>query len=57
MNLVKHPACVGSWRDAVLAQLGQQLNHKFDNLWDLVDWLEANRPDIDILSPPESLLP
>jgi hypothetical protein len=52
VELLKHPACVGNARKEVLGQLGRRLNHRFDNVWELVDWLADNAPDVDALSPP-----
>jgi hypothetical protein len=53
VDLLKRPASVGVARETVLHQLGQPLNRKFATLWDLLDWLEANDPGIDVLSPPK----
>ncbi len=53
VDLLKHPACVGPARDAVLQEAGKQLDQKFADVWDLVDWLAEHHPEIDLLSPPQ----
>jgi serine/threonine protein kinase len=57
VNLLKHPACVGSARDVVLLEVGKQLNHTFADVWELVDWLAEHDPEVDVLSPPEQPRP
>jgi tRNA A-37 threonylcarbamoyl transferase component Bud32 len=52
VDLLKMPSCVGLAHAAVLGQLSTRLAHKFDSPWDLAVWLEKQRPDIDLRSPP-----
>jgi hypothetical protein len=52
VHLLKHPACVGLMREAVLRELGRQHDRSFRSVWDAVAWLQQHRPDIDLNSPP-----
>ena len=52
VELLKHPACVGLMREAVLRELGRQHGRSFRSVWDAVAWLQEHRPDIDLNSPP-----
>jgi hypothetical protein len=52
LDLLKHPACVGLTREAVLRELGRQHERYFRSVWDAVDWLQQHRPDLDLNSPP-----
>jgi len=52
VGLLKHPACVGMTREAVLRELGRQHERSFRSVWDAVAWLQQHRPDIDLNSPP-----
>ncbi len=56
IRILKSPLCVGKARRALLQQLGLQpeINQRFATLWDMVDWIEANRPDLaaELLTPP-----
>jgi hypothetical protein len=56
VDILKVPLCVGRSRDAVLLQLGQRTNRQFKDLWDFIDWVRANDPDIDLNSPPRRLV-
>ena len=38
MGLLKHPACVGLMRAAVLRELGRQHARSFRCVWDAVAW-------------------
>jgi hypothetical protein len=51
VGLLKHPACVGLLREAVLRELGRQHERSFRSVWDAVAWLQQHRPDIDLNSP------
>ncbi len=54
VNVLKQPFCVGWMREAVLREVENEVGRLFqDDLWQLVEWLQTNRPDIDILSPPQ----
>jgi hypothetical protein len=57
VDLLKHPACVGPAREAVLLEIGKQLNHKFADEWELVDWLAEHNPEVDVLTPPQPPTP
>ena len=52
VELLKHPACVGLMREAVLRELGRQHGRSFRSVWDAVAWLQQHRPDLDLTSPP-----
>jgi hypothetical protein len=52
LELLKHPACVGLTREAVLRELGRQHERSFRSVWDAVAWLQQHRPDLDLNSPP-----
>jgi hypothetical protein len=36
----------------LVRRAGQLLNRHFSSLWELTEWLERNRPDIDLDTPP-----
>jgi serine/threonine protein kinase len=55
VDLLKHPTCVGPARDIVLRRLGRLANRTFATLWELLDWLDANDPGVDVLTPPAAL--
>jgi hypothetical protein len=64
IQVLKSPLCVGKARQALLQQLGQhpEIQQRFATLWDMVDWIKANRPDLEahLRTPPvrpESLAP
>jgi hypothetical protein len=52
VDLLKSPALVAAYRVSVLDRLGQQLGRSFGSTWELSEWLQENRPDIDLRSPP-----
>ena len=52
VGLLKRPTCIGAARDAVLQRLGDECGRPFDDVGDFVEWAEANRPDLDLKSPP-----
>jgi hypothetical protein len=56
VDLLKHPACVGAPRAALLRSLGKRCGRSFASVWDLVEWLQKNEPGID-LSPPRKPAP
>jgi energy-coupling factor transporter ATP-binding protein EcfA2 len=55
VDLLKHPLCSGAGR-TVLLRRAEQLTAvqpgSFRTQWLLVEWLRANRPDIDLSAPP-----
>jgi hypothetical protein len=48
IRVLKSPFCVGKTRQAVLRQLEKhpKINRRFTTLWDMVDWIDASRPDL-----------
>jgi hypothetical protein len=52
VDLLKRPTCRGPARDAVLRVVGERLQRNAGNVPDLVEWLDKNRPEIDLKSPP-----
>ncbi|MFO0880027.1 MAG: serine/threonine-protein kinase [Gemmataceae bacterium] len=45
--LLRMPACIGPCEEAALAVLGSKLGRPFNDVWELMTWLPANRPFID----------
>jgi hypothetical protein len=52
VDLLKQPTCVGAAQEVILSRLGEEKNQKFATLWDLVEWVEAHDPSIDLRTPP-----
>jgi hypothetical protein len=52
VELLKHPGCVGQARAVVLQKMGEKFDRRFSDVWELVDWLAVNAPEIDAASPP-----
>jgi hypothetical protein len=59
VSVLKSPFCVDETRTIILQQLGQrkEVTHRFEDLWDMVAWMQQNRPAIDLESPPKLLEP
>jgi tRNA A-37 threonylcarbamoyl transferase component Bud32 len=53
IDVLKSAACMGAYRDAVLVELGRRTKRRFTDLWDFVAWARDNRPDLDLLTPPQ----
>ena len=51
-NLLKMPTCLGSFRDAILAHLGQQYDRQFRNSWEFAGFITQHNPEVDLTSPP-----
>ena len=49
---LKRPFCYGDARAAILSQIKTPDGKTFRTHWELVEWLQKNRPDIDLTSPP-----
>jgi hypothetical protein len=49
---LKRPLCSGETRQAILSQIKTPEGTTFRSHWELVEWLQKNRPKIDLTSPP-----
>jgi hypothetical protein len=49
---LKRPLCYGETRQAILSQIKAPDGTTFRSHWELVEWLQKNRPDINLTSPP-----
>jgi hypothetical protein len=49
---LKRPLCYGETRQAILSQVKTPGGTTFRSHWELVAWLQKNRPEIDLTSPP-----
>jgi hypothetical protein len=49
---LKHPFCHGGARRAILSRIKPLQGMTFRSHWELVEWLQKHRPDIDLTSPP-----
>src|SRR5262249_38315442 len=50
---LKHPLCYGNARAAILSQVKTSDGKTFRTLWELVEWLRKDRPNIDLSAPPK----
>jgi hypothetical protein len=50
-NLLKHPACLGPARQAILRPGDARAARRFESLWDFVDWAGQQEPGVDLASP------
>jgi hypothetical protein len=50
-NLLKHPACLGPARQAVLRLTEPRSGRRLESVWDFVDWAREQEPGIDLASP------
>jgi hypothetical protein len=49
---LKYPLCYGEAAAAILSQIKTLDGKTFRTRWELVEWLQKNRPEIDLTSPP-----
>ena len=52
MDILKTPFCVGQARRIVLDELERHYNRPFDDQWDFVDYVRAQKLPLDLTSPP-----
>lgn len=52
VEILKNPLCIGRPHATIMRRLQGQLGRPFEHHWELADWLEKNKPDIDIHSLP-----
>jgi hypothetical protein len=51
VDMLKMPICREA-RKLILEQLSQQCDRTFAHQWQLVEWAQQHRPDLDLTSPP-----
>jgi hypothetical protein len=52
VELLKNPFCVGPARRLVLEQLSRHYHRPFVDQWEFVDFVERNKLDLDLTTPP-----
>jgi hypothetical protein len=51
VEALKQPGCVGATRKALLKYLGERYKRSFPDVWELIDYLKQNEPNLDLDSP------
>jgi serine/threonine-protein kinase len=51
IDLLKHPGCVGDFRQALIRLIARRHHYPKDDLWGLIAHLEQNHPELDLASP------
>ena len=57
IDYLKQPTCVGDAADRLRGALGKRFGRSFADQWDMVEWLRANRRDLDLDAPPRRFGP
>jgi hypothetical protein len=53
VNILKHPFCVGETRLLVLDQLSRHYRRSFTDQWEFADYVQKNKVDLDLTTPPQ----
>jgi hypothetical protein len=51
INILKQPGAGSDFRAAAVAEFGRRLKRTFRDQWDLAEYLERHRPDLDVAGP------